>query len=241
MQVTGFPFPSLGKGLPFPGNCRWASVSTLMAQRSSEWHWPQGRCVRGRRTCAGRKPARTVERAASPAEILLVNRGYCVARIPAGLTIPSGLGLTNLMTEDAGKCLAEGIWQYLPVFCWGLPPDHVTLLIFGSLAAVLFVLRTGMVSGAMGGGWQPGWGRQEKQMAPNPIPGTSQASWESWALSGQQLPPGWWGQGPFLSLPNTPRERGQREGCRYLKGWDALSWSNILFLKHFVLRLYIKW
>ena len=62
---------------------------------------------------------RTVERAASPAAVLLVNRGYCVARIPAGLPVPSGLGLTNLMTEDAGKCLAEGIWQYLPVLCWG--------------------------------------------------------------------------------------------------------------------------
>lgn len=67
------------------------------------------RAEQRRSTCAGRKPAGTVERAASPAEILLVNRGYCVARIPAGLRIPSGLGLTNLMTEDAGKCLAEGI------------------------------------------------------------------------------------------------------------------------------------
>lgn len=98
--------------------------------------------------------------AAFPAEILFVNRGYCVARIPAGLTIPSGLGFTNLMTKDAGKCLAEGIWQYLPVFCWELPPDHVALLIFSCLAVVLFVLRVGKVSRVMGRGSRQGGRRQ---------------------------------------------------------------------------------
>ena len=46
--------------------------------------------------------------AAFPAELLIVNRGYCVARIPAGLTIPSGLGFTNLMTKDG---MLESVWR----------------------------------------------------------------------------------------------------------------------------------
>lgn len=98
---------------------------------------------------------------------------------------PAGWALLTLVTEDAGKCLAGGIGQYLPVFCWGLPADHVASIILGCLAAVLFVLRAGMVCRATGrGSWQ-GEGKVVRQIAPNPIPKTSQASQESSALLGE--------------------------------------------------------
>lgn len=54
--------------------------------------------------------------------------------------------LLTLVTEDAGKCAAGGVGQYLSVFCWELPPDHMASRIPGCLATGLFVLRAGMDS-----------------------------------------------------------------------------------------------
>lgn len=121
--------------------------------RCWEWH-RQGRCVRGWGRAGGHVLAasrpgwgnRLLAIPKSSAWIEVIVRPRFQQRSPS----PAGWASLTLVTEDAGECLAEGVWQYLPVFCWELPPDHVALIILGCLAAVLFVLRAGTVSKAVG-------------------------------------------------------------------------------------------
>lgn len=71
-------------------------------------------------------------RAAFHFKISSVNRGDCVAGIPAAPSIPVRWDLLTPMTEVAGKALAGVLGQHSPVFCWKLPPDHVALILFGA-------------------------------------------------------------------------------------------------------------
>lgn len=59
------------------------------------------------------------------------------------LPSPAGWALLTLATQDAGKCVAEGTGQHLPVFCWELPPGHVAWSSSACLAAAYLFLQRG--------------------------------------------------------------------------------------------------
>lgn len=103
-------------------------------------------------------------------------------------------------------------------------------IILGCLAAVLLVLRVGMVSKVMVRGLVARREKVGEQIAPTPIPKTSQASQESSAQSGLlgketnvlfwACPP----RGPE-GLHTATAERGWREACMCLGEGDAMVWS----------------
>lgn len=91
--------------------------------------------------------------------------------------------LTPMTEEDAGKGLAGALRQYLPVFCWKLPPDHVAPILFGCLAVSYLFSEEAW---CLQGGGEEGSGREgpeEKQIIPNPVLVASQVVPGGWVLS----------------------------------------------------------
>lgn len=159
--------------------------------------------------CIGSRSATMAQQAAFHFKIFSVNRGDCVAGIPAAPSIPSEVGFTHPHDRGYWKGLAGALWQCLPVFCWKLPPDHVAPVLLGCLVVMLFVLRGGLVSPGWWGGGSGREGPEEKHIIPNPV------------LVASQIVPGRLGAVSLaqqLSVSTSLRvyaatgDRGQREG-----------------------------